>query len=287
MGTGRWRVVVAVVSTLAGLATAGEPRGAARVTGVGPPGYVHFTFDDDASGQTWEVAQLLANNRIPATFFLDVDKLRLLTKDESDTLFTAIASEPEQAGLFLTEPAARARGGSIATLEELSALSREMIVFFRADARISGESRRALASRVATEVNWSITTADLGTADPELWGSRVIERIAHANGGVVRIHTAATNQPALISALVAALDRENCKRRAARTSMLVAAPIDFFIRDGRKARAVTAEAKASVAAYLEALDKKCVVLLNDSPERMNDIQRFKQCLDNPLGRGCG
>lgn len=136
-------------------------------------------------------------------------------------------------------------------------------------------------------MTWSIATEDLATNDPRVWGSKVVERIIHANGGVVRIRTTATNRPALISALITALDRENCQRRAAGTALITAAPIDFFVRKGGRARAVTAEAKANVTAYLDAIGKKCIVLLNDYPEQMNKpIGISKKCLDNPRAKGC-
>jgi peptidoglycan/xylan/chitin deacetylase (PgdA/CDA1 family) len=280
-------VVMVVASTLASPARAGDPQGAGHVTGEGPRGYVHFTFDDDADGQTWEVAQLLANAKVPATFFVDVDKLRLLSTAESDAVLRVITSAPAHLGLFLTEPAAGARRNPVATLDELSGLNPQSIALYRGDPNISGESRRALTKRGLTEVKWSIATADLATSDPRVWGVQVVERIVHANGGVVRIRTTATNRPALTSALIAALDRENCQRSKAGTALITAAPIDFFIRDGSRARAVPAAAKASVTAYLDALGKKCVVLLNDYPEQMNKpIGTSKECLDNPLAKGC-
>jgi hypothetical protein len=289
MGICRRWVVMATLSALAGAARADGPHGAGQVTGDGPPGYVHITFDDDASGLAWEAAQLLANDRIPATFFFDVDKLRLLSKDESDTLLEVTAREPERIGLFVTQMPARVRRSAMATLDELSALSAQAVTLYRADTALSEEGRRALATRRVTEVTSSIATADLETRDPTEWGTKVIDRIARANGGVVRIHTAKT-KPALtsahISALVAALVRENCKRRAAGMPMLVAAPIDFFIRDGDAAREVPAPAKASVTAYLATLEAKCVVILEDAPQTTKHLRTSKACVDNPLGKGC-
>ena len=160
-------------------------------------------------------------------------------------------------------------------------------MLYRGDTNISDDSRRALAKRVLTEVKWSISTEDLEITDPEIWGRKVVERVVHANGGVVRIRSVATAQPALVSALIAALTRENCKRRAASAPVLVAAPIDFFVRDGAEARMVRAEAKATATAYLEALGTKCIVRVNDYPEQLNKrLKVSKECLDNPLAKGC-
>lgn len=101
---------------------------------------------DDADGQTWEVAQLLANAKIPATFFVDVDKLRLLSTAESDTLIKVLTSEPEHLGLFLTELPPRARRSSVAALDELSALSPHPVMFYRGDTNLSGESHPMIRS---------------------------------------------------------------------------------------------------------------------------------------------
>ncbi|CAN5385415.1 hypothetical protein BH11MYX1_BH11MYX1_33420 [soil metagenome] len=283
MGWALRGMLAATVTGLVSIASAGG----SLVNGARPSNYVHFTFDDGADGSTWKVAQLLANARIPDTFFVAVDKVRKLTKDEADTLFAAISSDPEHVGLFLSEPPARARRSAEAELEDLVALGSRAITLYRRDPSVSNESRRALARRGITEVTWSIATADLATSDPGAWSTEVVERIARHNGGVVRVRSTTMNQPALIAALVTALGAENCKRWRAGTPMILAAPIDFFVREAGKARAVTDHAKATVAAYRDAVERSCEVQLTDHPEQVRKPFKIPQeCLDNPLARGC-
>ena len=278
---------------------------ASRVEGEEMHGVVAFTFDDGPNPQTTPaVIDALDKYDVPATFFIVTSRIvGKLGAKSREVLARELGSGFLVGSHSVTHPnLGHAEGPQLDKEidQSIRTLSREAarpIGLFRPPyGALSSAGRMRLKRLGLTEVIWSIDTLDWKAHDPDRLRKKVIAMIIKQNGGVVLMHDVKPITAKVIPQVLDDLEAENCRRLAANDPKLppiVPVSIHYFLRDGKEPRAIPDEVTKRTEAYRTVLPLRCKAREPGSPAGVEPRPPTvigphvsKECLDNPLAKGC-
>ena len=239
---------------------------ATRVSGEEARGVVHFTFDDGPNPETTPaVLDALAKYDVPATFFVVTRRLAGKHGEKPrEILARTIADGHLVASHSVTHRhLGKATGKTLdaeldASFKALSLAAKQPIGLFRAPfGALGGAGRARLKKLGVTEVFWSIDTLDWQAKDADKLRKKTLQMIVKQNGGVVLFHDVKQVTAEIIAGVLDDLEAENCKRLAAKQDPIVPVSLHYFLRDGKKARAVPEAVTKRTDAYKQALPGRC------------------------------
>jgi hypothetical protein len=117
--------------------------------------------------------------------------------------------------------------------------------------------RKRLKQLGVTEVFWSIDTLDWQATKADKLRKKVFDMIVKQKGGVVLMHDVKPITAQVIADVLDDLEAENCRRLSAKEEPLWPVSIHYFLRDGKKARAVPEDVTTRTEAYKKALPDRC------------------------------
>jgi peptidoglycan/xylan/chitin deacetylase (PgdA/CDA1 family) len=263
---------------------------ASRVEGEEVHGVVAFTFDDGPNPETTPaVIDALEKYDVPATFFIVTSRIAGKHGEKGREIL-----ERELADGFLvgdhssTHPNLKEATGDQLTREidqsirTLAIQANRPIGLFRPPyGALSGAGRMRLKRLGVTEVIWSIDTLDWRAHDPARLRKQVLSMIDKQNGGIVLMHDVKPITAKIIASVFDDLEAENCQRLADHKEPIVPVSIHYFLRDGKKPRAVPEEVVKRTGAYKAKLPARCT-----ARSQPPSIGSFPDCENNPLAKGC-
>jgi peptidoglycan/xylan/chitin deacetylase (PgdA/CDA1 family) len=239
---------------------------ASRVDGDETKGVVAFTFDDGPNPQTTPaVIDALEKYDVPATFFIVTQRLLgKLGAKSRDVLAREIAGGFLIGDHSMTHPnLGHAEGKQLdqeidASIRVLAREANRTIGLFRPPyGALSGAGRVRLKKLGLTEVIWSVDTLDWRAHNPERLRKKVISMIVKQNGGIVLMHDVKPITAAIINDVLDDLEAENCRRLEAKQDLIVPVSVHYFLRDGKKPRAIPDAVTKRTEDYKAKLPGRC------------------------------
>lgn len=239
---------------------------ATRVHGEETTGLVTFTFDDGPNPETTPaVLDALKQYEIPATFFVVTRRLTGKLGEKPRELLARTMAEGHLVASHSVTHAhlGRADAKKLArevdkSFEVLAAEAKRPIGLFRAPFGALGAAGRARLKKLGvTEVFWSIDTLDWQAKHADKLRKKVMAMIVKQKGGVVLMHDVKPITAEVIAGVLDDLEAENCRRLTAKQEPIWPVPIHYFLRDGKKRRAVPEDVAKRTEAYKLALPGRC------------------------------
>lgn len=238
----------------------------ARINGEEVAGLVTFTFDDGPNPDTTPaVLDALKQYDVPATFFVVTRRLVGKLGEKPRELLARTMGEGH---LVASHSVSHSHLGNAdakkldrevdRSFEMLSAEAKRPIGMFRAPFGALGSAGRARLKKLGvTEVFWSIDTLDWQAKQADKLRAKVLAMILKQNGGVVLMHDVKMITAAVIGQVLDDLEAENCRRLTAKREPIWPVSIHYFVRDGKKPRAVPDDVAKRTEAYKKALPDRC------------------------------
>ncbi|HEY5928637.1 MAG TPA: polysaccharide deacetylase family protein [Kofleriaceae bacterium] len=239
---------------------------ATRVHGEETTGVVTFTFDDGPNPETTPaVLDALAKYEIPATFFVVTRRLVGKTGEKPREILARTMADGH---LVASHSVSHAHlGGADAkkldkevdkSFVMLSTEAKRPIGLFRAPFGALGALGRSRLKKLGvTEVFWSIDTLDWQAKKADKLRAKVMQMIVKQKGGVVLLHDVKPITAEVIGGVLDDLEAENCRRLTAKEEPIWPVSIHYFLRDGKKQRAVPDDVAKRTEAYKKALPGRC------------------------------
>ncbi len=287
---------------------------AKRIDGEEAPGLIAFTFDDGPNpSTTGTVLDALKQYDIPTTFFIVTQRIagkngeksrELLARELSEGHLVASHSVTHRwLGKATAKTLDKEMDGSFKTL---STEAQRPIGLFRAPFGAMGAASRARLKKLGvTEVFWSIDTEDWKAKDAEKLRKKSAKMIEKQNGGVILFHDIQPITAKIIANIFDDLEARNCKALAEKREPIWPVSLHYFLRDGKERRAIPDDVKKRTEAYKAALPGRCAKRPPPPPaeaaakpatasgadkmpaaQPKNTKAPRKECLDNPLAKGC-
>jgi peptidoglycan/xylan/chitin deacetylase (PgdA/CDA1 family) len=237
-----------------------------RVDGDETSGMVAFTFDDGPNPKTTpDVIDALEKYNVPATFFIVTQRIvGKLGEKSRDVLARELADGFMVGSHSVTHPNLGSASGKTldheidASIKTLAIQANRPIGLFRPPyGALSKAGRARLKTLGLTEVQWSVDTLDWASHNAERLRKKTVGMIFKQNGGVVLMHDVKPITAATIAGILDDVEAENCKRLADGKPAIIPVSLHYFLRDGKKARAIPDEVKRRTDAYKQALPGRC------------------------------
>ena len=239
---------------------------ATRVHGEETTGFVTFTFDDGPNPETTPaVLDALKLYDVPATFFVVTRRLAGKTGEKPRELLARTMTEGH---LVASHSVTHAHLGKADTkkldrevdrsFQALATEAKRPIGMFRAPFGALGAAGRARLKKLGvTEVFWSIDTLDWQAKKADALRAKTMAMIVKQKGGVVLMHDVKPITAEVIAGVLDDLEAENCRRLTAKQEPIWPVSIHYFLRDGKKRRAVPEDVAKRTEAYKTALPARC------------------------------
>jgi peptidoglycan/xylan/chitin deacetylase (PgdA/CDA1 family) len=239
---------------------------AARVHGEETQGLVTFTFDDGPNPETTPaVLDALKKYDVPAAFFIVTRRLvgkygekprEILARTIAEN--HVIASHSVSHAHLGKADAKKLDREVNKSFEMLAAQAKRPIGMFRAPFGALGALGRARLKKLGvTEAFWSIDTLDWQANKADKLRKKVFAMIVKQKGGVVLMHDVKEITAKVIGDVLDDLEAENCRRLTAKEEPIWPVSIHYFLRDGKKRRAVPEDVTKRTDAYKQALPERC------------------------------
>jgi peptidoglycan/xylan/chitin deacetylase (PgdA/CDA1 family) len=279
---------------------------AKRIDGEESPGLLAFTFDDGPNpATTGAVLDALKQYDIPTTFFIVTQRIGGKHGEKSREL---LARELAEGHLVASHSVTHRWLGKAtpktldkemdSSFKTLSTEAKRPIGLFRAPFGAMGAAGRTRLKKLGvTEVFWSIDTEDWKAKDAEKLRKKAGKMIEKQNGGVILFHDIQPITAKIIANVFDDLEARNCKALAEKREPIWPVSIHYFLRDGKEPRAIPDDVKKRTAAYKAALPGRCAKRPPPPAEPAAPADKVpaqpkgtkaprKECLDNPLAKGC-
>jgi len=237
-----------------------------RIDGDEIKGVVAFTFDDGPNPETTpHVIDALEKYNVPATFFIVTQRItgthgasgRELLHREIDAGFLVGSHSVTHANLKRAATGQLAREVD-ASIQTLALEAERPIGLFRPPYGSLGPTGRGRLKRLGlTEVQWSVDTLDWKAHSADRLRKKVVSMIKHDDGGVVLMHDVKPITAKVIAGVLDDLEAENCARLADHREPIIPVSIHYFLKAGKKPRAIPAVVQQRTAAYRAALPDRC------------------------------
>jgi peptidoglycan/xylan/chitin deacetylase (PgdA/CDA1 family) len=239
---------------------------ARRISGEEASGLVAFTFDDGPNPETTPaVLDALKKYDIPATFFVVTRRLVGKIGERPREILARTMAENHLVASHSVSHAHLGKADEKKLDREvdksfvmLSTEAKRPIGMFRAPFGALGAlGRKRLKQLGVTEVFWSIDTLDWQATKVDKLRKKVFDMIVKQKGGVVLMHDVKPITAQVIADVLDDLEAENCRRLTAKQEPLWPVSIHYFLRDGKKPRAIPEDVTKRTEAYKKALPERC------------------------------
>jgi peptidoglycan/xylan/chitin deacetylase (PgdA/CDA1 family) len=247
---------------------------ATRINGEEVTGVVTFTFDDGPDADTTPaVLDALKQYEVPATFFVVT---RRLVGKNGEKPREILARTMAEGHLVASHSVTHSHLGKAdakkldrevdKSFEMLAAEAKRPIGMFRAPFGAFGSAGRARLKKLGvTEVFWSIDTLDWQAKQADKLRKKIFAMIVKQNGGVVLMHDVKAITAEVIGQVLDDLEAENCRRLGVKEEPIWPVSIHYFLRDGKKPRAVPDDVAKRTEAYKKALPDRCAKRTSPPP----------------------
>jgi peptidoglycan/xylan/chitin deacetylase (PgdA/CDA1 family) len=236
------------------------------VKGTEAANLIAFTFDDGPKEKTTaRVLDALSKYDVPGTFFVVTRRIVGRRSRERRALFDRIVADGHDIG-------AHTRSHRNLTTLTPAQIESEIDVSVRTITRVTGKpvglfrppygvldktGVRHLKKRRLTDVRWNVDPKDFFQPKPKLLRTQVGNLIRERGGGVVLLHDTKLSTSRAIDGILDDLEGENCRRLEAGEEPIIPVSLHYFLRDGKKARAIPPEVDARTKRYREGLPDRC------------------------------